>query len=350
MAGKRQHILPRFLLRGFASRVVGEKTFTWVYRISGEQFETTIENVGLEKHFYGKEGEVSADDVITNLEGNYADLVRSLRNTSDGIEVQDTRIPELISHLTIRTKHLREFFLSSTEYLLGEVTTHLAEPRNLKRLLLSKPELIQEELGKRLTDYQIPEEQRTFLVELVKAYAPTLVDQHMSEFQETLMEMVGNIGDMLPRAVREGHIKSLAKNPAPENRSQTYDKLRWFVRESSIPLILGDFACLFEIARKRRFKSLDDMGDPIVNVYLPISGQKVLVGTSYSSASHVDFSLINDATANCSYEYFVAPECSAANDKRASKLGAWAGLLTQAELDALFHEIIEDVERDPFGR
>ncbi|HXQ36271.1 MAG TPA: hypothetical protein VN843_19825, partial [Anaerolineales bacterium] len=31
MAGKRHHILPRFLLRGFASRVNGDRVFAHVY-------------------------------------------------------------------------------------------------------------------------------------------------------------------------------------------------------------------------------------------------------------------------------------------------------------------------------
>jgi len=68
MAGKRHHILPRFLLKGFASRVQGEGVFSVVYRKDGKPFETNIEKISVEKHFYGKEGEISADEEITDLE------------------------------------------------------------------------------------------------------------------------------------------------------------------------------------------------------------------------------------------------------------------------------------------
>jgi hypothetical protein len=350
MAGKRQHVLPRFLLRGFASRTDGKKTFVWVYRKLQEPFETTVENVGLEKHFYGKSGELSADDVITNLEGGYANLVSALRATADGDEVCDARVPEFITHLTIRSKQLREFVRTSSEYLLEEVTSHLMDPANLKRLLLSRPERIQQELEKRLEAYDLPRNQKRLFMKRAKAYAPAMVNKQMAELQKTLTESVDEIRNVLPRAVRDGHIKSLAKDAAPETRAQTYRDLHWFIRESPVPLILGDFGCLFEVSAKRQFKPMDDMGDPIVNTFLPVSSRKMLIGTSYSTASQVDFALVNKATAKCSHEYFVASDCSAVNNKLASTIGHWAGLLTEEEVDALLPEIIADLERDPFGR
>jgi hypothetical protein len=350
MAGKRQHILPRFLLRGFASRVDGEKIFTWVYRKSGQNFETTVENVGLEKHFYGRDGEISADEIITDVEGDYAKLVKRLREQTDGTEVHDERVSELVTHLSIRTKQLRESFRTSTEYLLDEITAYLADASNLETLVLSKPQLIQEELEKQLQGFQVPHAQKTFLIELVKAYAPALVDEHMTDVQNTLRELVGEIRTVLPRAIREGHIKALAKDPAPASRSQTYQGLRWFVRESSTPVILGDIACLFEINANRRFKPFNDKGDPITNIFLPLSANKLLLGTAFSSAYHVDFGIINEAIAKCSYEYFVCSESSTENARLASMIGAWAGILTQEEIDGILSDIMTDLERDAFGR
>jgi hypothetical protein len=350
MAGKRHHILPRFLLRGFASRVDGEKVFTWVYRKGGERFETTVENVGVEKHFYGKQTEISADDVITNLEGGYATLVKDLRDQPDGAEMRHAEISEFVTHLIIRTKQLREFFRDSADYLLDELTTYLADPSNLKRLLLSKPELIQAELEKCLQQLQVPEIYKGALIELVKLNASTLVDQHMSDLQSGLTELISDIRTLLPKAVKDGHIKSLARDPAPDTRSEGYRFLRWFIREAHHSLILGDIGCLFEIDGRRRFRPFDDMGETIVNIYLPLSSQKLLVGTSFSDASHVDFAAINKATAKCSYEYFVCSELLPTNDRLPSFIGDWAGILTQREMERLLTEIIDDLERDPFGR
>lgn len=69
MAGTQQHVLPRFLQKGFASRVKGEQVFTYVYRKGSDKpFEANTANVGVEKYFYETESGISADDEITNLD------------------------------------------------------------------------------------------------------------------------------------------------------------------------------------------------------------------------------------------------------------------------------------------
>jgi uncharacterized protein DUF4238 len=99
MAGKRQHTLPRFLQKGFASNIIAkpngrETVFTWVYRKGLKPFETKTENVGLEKHFYGKEGELSVDDEITDLEATFAAVIRDSGDKPDGYQVSDPNIAD----------------------------------------------------------------------------------------------------------------------------------------------------------------------------------------------------------------------------------------------------------------
>jgi Protein of unknown function (DUF4238) len=65
MAGRRQHTIPRFLLKGFASKTAGKEVFLWLYRQDTDAIETNIKNVSAEKDFYGKAGELSVDDQIT---------------------------------------------------------------------------------------------------------------------------------------------------------------------------------------------------------------------------------------------------------------------------------------------
>ena len=347
MAGIRQHILPRFLLKGFASQVKDKKIFTCVYRKGGIQFETTIENVGLEKHFYGKVGEISADEEITQLEGDYARLIFDLRNKPDGARADSKQVSDLVAHLTIRTKQLREFFRESAEYLIDQTTLYLSNQSNLKRLLLSKPELMQEELQKTLNDIPVAQIYKDFLIELVQIDAEEIIDQHMPDLETSLHELIGQIKSLLPKAVKDGHIKTLAKHPAPEPRSEAYQSLNWSVRQVDDALILGDIGCLFEIAGERRFKPFDDKGDKIVNVYFPIASRKLLLGASHSEARDVDVSNVNNATSKCSYEYFVCSERSTANNALSRSIGDWAGILTKREMEQLLNEILADLDRAP---
>lgn len=91
MAGIRHHILPRFFLKGFASKFVGQEAFTWVYRREGKIFEANILNVGVEKHFYGKAGELNVDDEITDVERGFAILLDQLRRKDNAYEIRNQR-------------------------------------------------------------------------------------------------------------------------------------------------------------------------------------------------------------------------------------------------------------------
>jgi len=230
MAGNRQHILPRFLLKGFASRIQGMKTFTCVYRKGGPYFETTIENVGLEKHFYGKSGEVSADDEITQLEGGFAQLINQLRDCRNGTEADGESVSSFVAHLSVRTKQLREFFRDSADYLLDQITLYLADPTNFKRLVLSKPDSISLELQKTLENIPVDQAYKDFLIEFVRLNAEEIVEQQMPDLQSGIAELIVQMRRVLPNAVKDGHIKSLASHPAPEPRVEKYQSLTWSVR------------------------------------------------------------------------------------------------------------------------
>lgn len=342
MAGNRQHILPRFLLKGFSSRTDGDRIFTWVYRKGTKPFQTTIENVSVEKHFYGKQGGLSADDEITKLESGYAYLIDQVRDAKDCAELTDPKLPEFIAHLAVRTKHVRQFFRTSADFVVSELETYLAEPANFRKLLLRNPNLINEELQKLLDGFNLPADQKQLLVSLVEYLGPTIIDEQMSEVQTLLRELMVQVKPRIETAVNEGHIKSLARNPAPEPRSENYRNLSWLVKHFDESLLLGDFGCLFEVDGDKRFKSLNDKDDKILGIYLPVSAHTLIVGTSRSEVEDLNVSQMNSSIAKCSSEYFVSAEAGDDLDALSREIGIWSELLTRIEMAALMAEILEE--------
>jgi hypothetical protein len=144
MAGVRQHILPRFLLKGFASRLDAQEVFTWVFRKGGNVFEANIKNVAVEKHFYSQPANTSVDDHITQRERGFARLLDNLRSENDGFKIIDPTVPEFVSHLTSRTKHLRDSFIETTGVMTQILSDYLADVRNVRRWLF---ELLQKTSG-----------------------------------------------------------------------------------------------------------------------------------------------------------------------------------------------------------
>ncbi len=68
MSGKRQHFVPQFLQRPFASLEDGKSCLTYVYRKNKLPFETSTRHVGVGNHFYSKSDDAFLDDLITEAE------------------------------------------------------------------------------------------------------------------------------------------------------------------------------------------------------------------------------------------------------------------------------------------
>lgn len=347
MAGKRHHILPRFLLKGFASNIVRDTVLTWVYRREGKVFEASTADVAVEKDFYGKEGGPSVDDEITEIEPDFASLLDELRRTSNGYEIRDSRIAEFVGHLSSRTKHIRDSLVDSSEFLIATLFEYLADQNNFRAWILEyykrHPEVIKQEVDKAVEKMQLPRHQRMpFRQRLLTQVRPerlvSKMDKQISEYSFMFSAVGPILLQRIPGMVKDGHIKTLAKSLIAEPRLENYRLLNWFVCECVEPLVLGDVGCLFEVAGAKKFKSLDDKEDELRAVYLPISSTKLVVGSPSRSIPRVDCTVINENSAKCSRDYFVCQ--SSEMLVLLPLLGTESEVLSREEIKQLVMEVI----------
>lgn len=326
MTGKRHHILPRFLLSGFASKTTGDgKIFTWVYSKNHDPREISTKDVSVEKHFYGRDGEVNVDPEITELEKEFASLVRDLREKSG--EVIDPRIAKFITHLCTRTKYLRDSVVKIHEFQNEFLDEHFSSSENIKNRSSNSPQIIQA-LCK---DYNIPPQQRDIFAPVLQLIICNHLDKYEDEFKKISEEYFSEVKQAQKNEVKKSHLETLSQNLLPVNRVEKYDSLKWFVCDSSISLVLGDVGCLFKISGNR-YKPLDDKKDKIKNIFLPISSNKMLVGTSSHQKPKIDFNHLITIYVEYSREFFI---CSKSSQKMKSlrfSLGKKAGILTNEEM------------------
>jgi hypothetical protein len=353
MAGKRHHILPRFLLKGFASKTLprGNKkdaVFVWVYKKDAEPYESNIINVGVEKHFYGKEGELNVDEEMTSLEHDFAISLESLRAQDDGASVSDDRLIEFIVHLTARTKHLRDSIIDASGFLFDNVFGYFSDYNNWRSYLIKyftkHPEVIKEELEKVLRNVQVSAHKKAMMCQRVKKMPVErivqLIDEEGSQWELLFQLLRIKFTEDLADIVKQAHIKSLLKNLVSEPRADHYRQLQWYVRKSAEPFILGDVGCLFELAGDTRFKSLGGTEDEILKVYLPISSHCVVVGTALTEAPQVAARILNEAFAKCSREYFVCSARSSEALRLATLLSSQSDMITRDELLETMTDVI----------
>ena len=349
MAGVRHHILPRFLLKGFASRVVGQEVFTWVYRKGGNVFETNTVNVSVEKHFYGREGGLNVDDEITDIEKGFATLLNELRLKDNAYEIVNPAVADFVGHLSSRTKHLRDSLVETTGVLTTTLTNYLADQSRFRAWILEyykrHPEVVRKALDDALGQMQLPRHQRLMLRQrMLMMIRPERIVAQMDKDIHGYALMFGALGPMLlekiPEMAKEGHIKTLAKSLIPEPRVEDYRRLNWFVFKSVEPLILGDVGCLFEVTGKKKFISLSGKEDELKNIYLPISSDTLVVGTVSTTSPQVDFKTLNENVAKSSRDFFVCRESSPEMHKLLGVLGTEAEILSEDEIEQLVREVI----------
>jgi Protein of unknown function (DUF4238) len=334
MAGKRQHFIPRFLQAGFASKKTADQVFTWVYRRDRPPFESNTVNVGVEGEFYSIGADTAADDAITDVEDAFSTLVSSLRNQA-AQSATDPRIPELIAHLEIRTRHLRQSFASATDYLLRGMADFLTDTASattyLMRQLRTDPELLQKPLAASL---RCSDEQAALLVEIMPR---TMLEDVVAQYSPMIVEQViGRLRGEVHRLVKSSHVRALKGTVSPTARADRLRTLRYATVEYPVgDLILGDSPVLFEVAASRRFKTLLEGKDELTAVYLPLGPRLVLMGSATGVTTLPE--QLPDTIARSSFEHFISDRLSDDNKRRQMTIGEAAALITEEELDEIMN-------------
>src|SRR5699024_1444779 len=307
MSGKRQHFIPQFLQQGFKSHTQNGEIYTCVYRKDSDPFNSNLINVGVQKYFYTeKEGDTEADDLITDAENPFSDLVQRLRDHTFG-KIKTSTIPQLIAHLEIRTRHLRQNFLRIGNLFLKEVFTFLNDEeaflKYAKKELKDENSQLHKDVIKEFKKNGIPDS-------LVKKLIRQNIDRLINELRPYLSLAVDQMQNQvnkkdLEREIKNSHINIFKQTIAPEIRVNFYKKLDYSLIEiKEVNLIQGDSAILFKTAES--YKTFVDKTDKIHAMLLPLMPNKLLLGKA------TDFKLkpnqLAEIIAKNSLEYFIASE------------------------------------------
>jgi hypothetical protein len=314
-----------------------------VYRKGARPFNANITNVGVEAFFYTHGDDTLADDLITDAEGAFSNLVRRLRGTIP-TALSDPQLPQLIAHLEVRTRHLRQSFLRAGDYLVSRLLDFVADERSFmdyfERTLRNDPSILRKSFSDHLAKCGLPE---TMLEPMLKLGGP-LLPAILAPLGPMLPKLAEELRSVLPKifneAAKSGHIRALKQAVSPEVRTEWYKDLTYSLVDADDHLILGDSAVLFHIEGTKPYKAFLEKQDILDAVFLPLSPRRVLVGARESvSAPPPD---LRQVIARCALEYFIADENCEANDPLQERIGEDASLLTEAELEEIISGIMNE--------
>lgn len=341
MSGKRHHFIPQFLQRGFVSHNTSKDYYAWVYRKGDlNPFNSNIKNIGTEGYFYAEDKDSTLDEIITDAETEYAIFVNELRN-NDGVKKIDRKMAaNLIAHLEVRTKNLRDSFRNASTLLLDEMTNFLQDQVNCERFV--KKQVATEAvkmLDDELVNRGIP---RTLLPIYRSQFAP-LIKEKIPEMTENLSNMMRyisqNISSMLDKSAKSGHIKALLNSHTPQVKVSAYENLHFqVISTGEIRIPLGDSSVIFNIEGALAFKPYYEIDNKLLAVILPISSSQLLVGSKKNY--HLKIEDMPEAIACCSLDYFIASEQNAVNEEYAKHIAKNTKMISESEIEDILNDLM----------
>ena len=109
---------------------------TWLHRRPIEPRLVSIRDVGVEEWFYSKKssgGELTLDDIITNIESDLSGTINDLRATPIGSAVNSDIAAHFVVHLVMRTNHLRTLMSKGFWGVSEKIQSIFSDPSSLER-------------------------------------------------------------------------------------------------------------------------------------------------------------------------------------------------------------------------
>lgn len=80
MENRNQHFMPRFMLRGFATRSKRREFWTCLFPRGREPGERNARDVGAQRDFYARGKDMRVDDALQKMESEFSAAVNHIRS------------------------------------------------------------------------------------------------------------------------------------------------------------------------------------------------------------------------------------------------------------------------------
>lgn len=358
MSGKNQHFIPQFLQRGFIHIEEANKGFSkpakstknkqaqvWIFEKESQPYITNTKNKGAERFFYGSEGS-KLDRTITDAETKYSKIVGLLREKTSTTSVDYPLIPELVIHLSVRTKHFRDSVEDLSSSALNMIQKMFNSPENLTQIWLNdlrkNPNNFIDKLDKRISS--LPSVQQIEIKEKIQKNPNIIIESIKGVLASTpsiyaaYMQGISSVKNELPNISKNAHVKYLTESVIPEKRVEQLRTLNWFLSVQPLgSYILGDAGLLY-YSSSNQYRPILAVDEDLQHVLLPISSQHLLIGSTVNSLMRIpDVELINQFSAALSKNFFIASQNTERERLYAQKIGTKNSVLSKAQFS-----IIED--------
>ena len=308
---RRQHFLPRFLLKGFASRSRRDHHFIHVFQKDQTPHETNITNIAVVGDFYGREADGGIENDLREPESEHAAVLHRIR-MNGSIDDDPVVLGEFVRQLLVRTRHMRDLTADMAAMLLTMIARFLQTTQ-------AQEHLKEQVIARALSDEPFWDKVRTQGLDFTEPQMKYLVDWAMRQIDVPSIahQYSEAAATDIPGAVATGQIDALRRGiverPVPPD-----DAVWSLVTTEPHLLILGDLAV---VGRTREgYCHPMQPGADLQAILLPIGHQHLLVGALTSTWGTIN----PEASVELSRDFFVSSQNSEHERQYQARLGARA--------------------------
>lgn len=326
---RRQHFIPRLLLKGFAKRV-SQEFVAYEFRHGLSPQRKNIRQIGFANKFYG---DTDLEDKLAIRESDYATLLDNLRKGQNN-DYNKQLIDELINHLLIRTQNLRRGLEEFGNRTLAMTSKAIVESELGSKFHKNIVEKIKTDPRIQTMVAAVPASKRQEFRRLLEqaAESPQL-------WQATTHQMKQGLSSVdLGKGARSAQLQALSSEAPYKTRIELMQPFRWAVfRYSPNSFLLGDLGPIGRQDAISEWKHLIAF-EGITEVCLPISHDTILVGNAVANPAQLDPASVNLAAAELSRDFFVAHDNSPHESDYRNRLGKRSELVSSDEMESWLRE------------
>lgn len=351
MSGRKQHYIPRYVLKGFASQTKLDQWQAQTYLKSGRAFVTNINNIAASRDFYSGPNDVVdvalADDAITQQEELLSAQWAQILSLPNNAAVDSTLAARHVGHLAFRTRPTREEANRAIASLANQFETVASSPPSFYRALgFDSPRLPSYAAKTLKTIYS---ENKNFLdargikkrkfEEAAIQYIKNKIETQAEGQNDPLWKLPKDFKSHMESHGRNIHSKALINQPAPPIWLERLARLNWTVHQVFTESVaLPDTIAISQADNGEWLPlSLGLAAVPEFVVCLASSNQ-LLIGSRSTVLFPPNF---NELVASCSSEFFLSRTYSAKLLAMTPEIGTSISLYISNALASAWKSLVE---------
>jgi hypothetical protein len=313
MSGRRNHILPRLLMRGFLS---SPPENTWYFRKNEPPKEVGINSIGVERDYYRHNGHTLIDKKMTIDEGQYGTIISNIRKYRRIPPSDYTVLDKFIIDLYIRSKNMthetEKSYLDLASLVFSEEHQGAFIHEAVKRLI---PKIKRQKITElRETTMRQHGQKKALPILQLQAKQITLILES-PQFKELLHELItpliplfkDQLTKSIPKEIKSGQLDALhSLYFDPTDTTRTGFTSWSLITSESNDIILGDVGPIF--SNRTKINPLIWNDDKDSTAYLPISSNIILIGRTINDQYILNIDDINRATSFLSNYFIISPQ------------------------------------------